>query len=154
MTAQGVLNMLKARGIRVEPRPNGTLHVAPKCRLTPDLIEMLIGHKAEIIAALAYKREHEDEAPSAPSLVVIADAIASAPRSPFLDDLAIARTARALVEVDRTTRDAPPSIRVEVASIARDALKQAADAIRAKRYASAYDLLDNLAAKMREMRTH
>jgi len=87
-------------------------------------------------------------------LVDIADAIASAPRSPFLNDLAVARTAHAIIEVERTIRDAPPSIRVEVASAARNAVKLVADAIRAKRYGSAYDLLDNLMAKIRELKPH
>jgi hypothetical protein len=87
-------------------------------------------------------------------LVDIADAIASAPRSPFLNDLAIARTAHAIIEVERTIRDAPPSIRVEVASAARNAAKLVADAIRAKRYGSAYDLLDNLTAKMHQLKPH
>ena len=64
--------------------------------------------------------------------------------SRLLTDLAIARAARALVEVERKMRDAPPSIRSEADSIARDTMKRAAGAIRGKRYATAYDLLDNL----------
>jgi hypothetical protein len=66
--------------------------------------------------------------------------------------LAIARTAHAIIEVERTLRDSPSSIRVEVASAARNAAKLVADAIRAKQYGIAYDLLDNLTAKMGELR--
>jgi hypothetical protein len=102
----------------------------------------------------AQPRREMEAVPFSLLLVDIADAIASAPRSPFLNDLAIARTARALVEVERTIVDAPPSIRIEVASVARNAAKLVADAIRAKRYGSAYDLLDNLTARMRELQVH
>jgi hypothetical protein len=48
-------------------------------------------------------------------------------------------------------RDAPQSIRFETADTARDAMNRTADEIRAGNYALAYDLLDNLAAKMCRM---
>jgi len=60
----------------------------------------------------------------------------------------------AIVEVERTIRDSPSSIRVEVVSAARNAAKLVADAIRVKEYGSAYNLLDNLTAKMRELKPH
>jgi len=87
-------------------------------------------------------------------LADIADAIASTPRSPFLNDLAVARTAHAIIEVERTIRDVSPSIRAEVATAARNAAKLVAEAIRGGQYGIAYDLLDKLIAKAREMKPH
>jgi hypothetical protein len=42
-----------------------------------------------------------------PPLAEIADAIASASRSPLLNDLAIARAAPAYIKIDHAVRDAP-----------------------------------------------
>jgi hypothetical protein len=160
MSVQALLDELTARGIRVEPRPNRNLHVTPKARLTPELLEAVRQYKTELLAAVAAPdrsdppREAEAVSLSGAVLADIADAIASAPRSPFLNELAIARAARALVEVERTIRDASRSIRIEAATTARDAMNRVADAIRAEEYALAYDLLDNLSAKMRGMRAN
>jgi hypothetical protein len=49
MTATEVLSELRKAGIRVEPRPTGNLYLAPRCRLTPELIEQVRAHKAEIL---------------------------------------------------------------------------------------------------------
>jgi hypothetical protein len=68
--------------------------------------------------------------------------------------LAIARTARALIEVERRVADVPPSIRIEAVGIAREITNRIADAIRAEKYASAYDLLDSLVTKIRGMRAN
>jgi DNA invertase Pin-like site-specific DNA recombinase len=56
------------------------------------------------------------------SLVALADAIASAPRSPFFDDLAIARAAWAYVEFERAIRNAPAALAAEAAAAAGDAI--------------------------------
>jgi len=56
MTAQTVLAEFKALGIHVELRGNGSLYVAPKKCLTPELIEDVRQHKAELIALLALER--------------------------------------------------------------------------------------------------
>jgi hypothetical protein len=52
MTAVDLLADLKSHGLRLEPRPNGNIYVAPKSRLTPELIESIRGHKVELLAAL------------------------------------------------------------------------------------------------------
>jgi hypothetical protein len=158
MSAQALLDELKAMGIRLEPRPNGKLHITPADHLTPELLEAVRRHKTEILATLATSRcteayRHADSVPLLSMLVDIADAIASAPRSPFLDDLAIARTAHAIVAVERARRNAPRSIRSEICAITRDRMNRAAEAMRANRYASACDLLDNLRFKIGELKT-
>lgn len=52
MTAQGIFDELKARGVRVEPRPNGNLYLVPRDRLTPELIEAVRQHKPELFILL------------------------------------------------------------------------------------------------------
>jgi hypothetical protein len=52
VTAQGVFDELKARGVRVEPRPNGNLYLVPRDRLTPDLVEAVRQHKPELLGLL------------------------------------------------------------------------------------------------------
>jgi hypothetical protein len=56
MTEQALLDELKIRGIRLEPRPNGNLHVTPKARLTPELLEALRQNKSALIANLRRQR--------------------------------------------------------------------------------------------------
>jgi hypothetical protein len=48
MTAAALLTELHNRGIQVEPCPDGKLRLVPKSRLTPDLIEAVRQHKAEL----------------------------------------------------------------------------------------------------------
>ena len=86
MTAQALLNELNARGIRLEPRSDGNLHVTPKARLTPELLEAVRQHKAELLAAVSasehYDPSKESKAVSAPPLLAdIADAIANVAES-------------------------------------------------------------------------
>jgi|SRR5215469_2294819 len=52
MSMQTLLDQLKAQGIRVEPRPNGNLHLTPKARVTPDLVEAVRQHKLALLARL------------------------------------------------------------------------------------------------------
>jgi hypothetical protein len=52
MNACLLLTELHNRGIRVESRCNGNLYVAPKALLTPELIETIRTHKAELLAVL------------------------------------------------------------------------------------------------------
>jgi hypothetical protein len=49
MNAEALLAELAGKGIRVEPRPGGTLYVAPKARLTPELVELIRLHKAALL---------------------------------------------------------------------------------------------------------
>jgi len=51
-----LLDELRSRGIRLEARSNGNLYVAPKDRLTPDVLDRIRRHKPELLALLEYKR--------------------------------------------------------------------------------------------------
>jgi hypothetical protein len=52
MTAQALLNELIARGVRLEPRPNGNLHLTPRDRVTAELLEAARRHKPALLALL------------------------------------------------------------------------------------------------------
>jgi hypothetical protein len=52
MNAEALLTEFRARGIRVEPRPDGRLRLTPKDRLTPELIEQARRLKPEILSRL------------------------------------------------------------------------------------------------------
>jgi TubC N-terminal docking domain len=52
MNAEALLTEFRARGIRVEPRPDGRLRLTPKDRLTPELIEQARRLKPEILNRL------------------------------------------------------------------------------------------------------
>jgi len=157
MTPPTVLNELKARGIRVELRPNGNLYIAPKDRLTPELLEAVRQHKGEILAALTASSNadppcEEESTLLPPSLAAVADAIASAPRSPFLNDLVLSRAAACFVAADRTSQGASPYLRVEIRNLAAYAMTSAAQEIRRSNYQAAYDAFDRLRGKLRELR--
>jgi hypothetical protein len=57
MNAEAFLNELSAQGIRLEPLPNGNLYVAPKERLTVELIERIREHKPLLLACLRAKQQ-------------------------------------------------------------------------------------------------
>jgi hypothetical protein len=138
---------------------DGRLKAAPPGVLPPELKAAIRERAAEIKALLnAGDGRHEPprkETAMLPLLLaVIADAIVRAPRSPFLDDLAIARAARCFVEAERTIRDAPETLRAEATSVAADAMNGVADAIRQARYQTAYELLDSLTTRMGGLRVH
>ncbi len=50
-----LLDELLDRGIRLEVRSNGNLYVAPKARLTPDILDRIRNHKSELLALLVQK---------------------------------------------------------------------------------------------------
>ena len=52
MSARALLDQLKAQGIKVETRPNGNLHLTPKARVTPDLLEAVRQQKPALLALL------------------------------------------------------------------------------------------------------
>jgi hypothetical protein len=47
-----LLDELRDRGIRLEARSNGNLYVAPKSRLTPEVLDRIRRHKPELLALL------------------------------------------------------------------------------------------------------
>ena len=52
MNSEALLTDLRARGVRIEPRPNGNLYIAPKDRLTPELVQHVREHKAGLLDLL------------------------------------------------------------------------------------------------------
>jgi len=50
MNAEALLSEFRARGIRVDPRPDGRLLLTPKANLTPELIEEARRLKPELLA--------------------------------------------------------------------------------------------------------
>src|SRR5258708_27750594 len=50
-----ILDELRDQGIRLEARSNGNLYVAPKARLTPDVLDRIRSHKSELLALLEQK---------------------------------------------------------------------------------------------------
>jgi len=78
----------------------------------------------------------------------IADAIAHSPRSPILNDLALSRAARAVVEAGRVVRSLPDGARAEAARRCERTFAETAGLIERGRYADAYAALDGLPAKL------
>jgi hypothetical protein len=54
MSAESLLAELTTQGIHVESRPGGSLYVAPKCRLTPELVKRIRHHRQAIFACLTH----------------------------------------------------------------------------------------------------
>jgi hypothetical protein len=135
---------------------DGRLKAAPPGVLPLELKAAIRERAAEIKARLAGDRRSEqscaETATLPPLLTAIADAVVSARRSPFLDDLAVARAARAYVEVERAIRDAPPVLSAEIATVVVGILTSVTAAIRQNDYQTAHESLDTLTIKMRNMR--
>jgi hypothetical protein len=93
-------------------------------------------------------------APLASPLIVIADAIAAAPRSPIETDLAYGRVAERYVEAQRAIAALPPVSQPEAVRISRDAFDQVASAIRRRDYLHGFNMLDKLVAKLRMMQVN
>jgi hypothetical protein len=87
-------------------------------------------------------------------LVAVADAIADAPRSPILNDLALSKAATSFIAAQRASRVAPPTLLGEIQQIAVNSMTLAAREIRRSNYQAAYEALDILASKVRELRAH
>jgi len=59
MTALALFRQLHALGVVLKPNPDGTLHYkAPKGTLTPELLDALRQHKAELYDLLETFEEH------------------------------------------------------------------------------------------------
>jgi hypothetical protein len=84
----------------------------------------------------------------ADALDLVADAIAAAPRSPFLNDLALSKAAACFIAAERCGQAAPPALRAEIRKHAAKALARAAREIRRSNYQDAYDVFETLADKL------
>jgi len=61
-----ILSELRERGVRVEARPGGKLYLTPTGNLTPQLIERVRQHKAQILSALTQPSEPASPPATAP----------------------------------------------------------------------------------------
>jgi hypothetical protein len=113
MDAAAVLADLRYRGIVLIPNGSDRLIARPGSRLTDADREAIRRHKSELLQLLTSPNDDYDDLIFTSSLAALADAIASAPRSPFLDDLAIARAARAYIESVRAIRGSSYEVRRE-----------------------------------------
>jgi hypothetical protein len=147
MDAHMLLADLHSRGIRLIP-DGEKLWAEPAEQLLDADRVAIRQSKAELMRILA------ENAPLPSLLVAIADAIAEAPRSPILNDLALSKAATSFIATQRAAQAAPPALRTEILKIAADAMSLAAREIRRSNYQAAYHALDILAGKIREMRAH
>jgi hypothetical protein len=84
-------------------------------------------------------------------LDLIDRAIAAVPRSPCLNDLALAHASHASIEAARIMRALPESI-IDVASgLCSSVARDATNAIRERDYLEAYKVLDGLADKLKAL---
>lgn len=131
--------------------------MTPAKAIPPALLDKVRAHKAELLPLLRNPGPQTEPAASAEELAAtfdletVADAIAVCPRSPFLNDLAIASAARAAIESRRVIRALTADGRREAEAIARRDWERAAAAIRASNYERAYALLDGLSVRLRPL---
>ena len=147
MDARVLLADLHSRGIRLIP-DGEKLWAEPAERLSDADRIAIRQSKAELMRILA----ENDALPSL--LVAVADAIADAPRSPILNDLALSKAATSFIAAQRASRAAPPTLLGEIQQIAANSMTLAAREIRRSNYQAAYEALDILASKVRELRAH
>jgi hypothetical protein len=83
---------------------------------------------------------------------LILNAINKCLRSPVLDDLAVARTARASVSISRAIARSPDALREDADTIVSKLWSRAAGAIAAGKYADAYGILDDVPGQLRDFR--
>ena len=158
MDAVMLLSDFRRRGIALVA--NGEkLTVRPVSRLTDADRAAIRSAKADLLRLLSLPEDPGPEfAPPTtprddpPWLVVVADAIAKEQRSPFLNDIALARAAQALVAASRISTELSGSERATAEHICDEVFRRAASAIVARDYEAAYELLDALPARLRQVR--
>jgi ribosomal protein L17 len=163
MTASDVIERFKSLGYDLRLRDDGKLIVRP-CppdheapRLAP-LARLAQRYRAELIQLLQSERPpdvsdvsdmssvSDEAAPTLPiNLSRIVNAIAAHPRSPFLNDLAIATVARHAVEAQRTIERLPTAAKVEALARCREVEDRIVSAINSLNYQSAYNIAATLA---------
>ncbi len=154
--AVSLVESLSRRGIRLTPNPP-KLTVEPASKLTDADREAIRQHKPALLALLTAPKAKE--APQAECgcplhlVEILADAVATCPRSPIEDDLAYARIARVTVESARTIRELSDGARKEAFKLCRENVARAAERIRDRNYRAAYDLLDGLPERLRTFRS-
>jgi hypothetical protein len=153
MKLESLIASLTSRGIQLIPDGSGLI-VKPASKLTDAEREAIRQHATEIRATISPKEREpgrsDGEHPLASSLITIADAIAAAPRSPVLNDLALSKAAAAFVVSERAIQTALPALRAEIERVRCETISRAASEIRLSNYRAAYDTLDALPDKLRE----
>ena len=153
MNAEALISDFSRRGIRLIPNPP-KLIVAPASKLTDQDRQAIRSHKPALLEALTNRTSPKTE-PAEPlcafpiDLEAVADAIAAEPRSPFLNDLALSHAARTAVRARRIIRTFPEAARREALSLCASVSQKAADAIRARNYERAYQVLDTLSDNLK-----
>ena len=84
-------------------------------------------------------------------LDLIDRAIAAVPRSPCLNDLALAHATHASIEAARVISSLPKSIQDVAIGLCSSVSRDAADAIRERDYLQAYKTLDNLPERIKAL---
>jgi hypothetical protein len=154
MTTREILDRVHERGVELLVI-NGKLKATPPGALPLELRAAVLERVAEIKAVIESDGLHAaaDADTSLPgSLIAIADAIAAAPRSPFLNDLALSKAAAAFVAAQRAIQSEKPFLRGEINRLTIDPMARAADEIQRMNYRTAYDALEALADKIRKLR--
>jgi hypothetical protein len=130
-TPPGVLpNYLKTAIRERAPEIKAALLAAP----SPDATEISDARRAE--------QDQDNPFSTLPiSLGRIADAIAAHPRSPLLNDLAIAKVTQATLRAAAALAHLPVAIRSEALEFCRDVENRIVNSIAAVNYQSAYELL-------------
>ena len=140
---------------------DGKLKATPPGILPPELKAAIRERAAEIKARLCADSDAsvgKATDPNAPmptfpiDIEAVVDAIASEPRSPFLNDLALSHAARASVEACRIVRDLPEPARHEALLLCAHATTETVTAIRSGNYKLGYDLLESLPGRIKALR--
>jgi hypothetical protein len=158
MDAHALLSDFRSRGIALIA--NGEkITVQPASRLTdadrvairslkPDLLRLLSSPEDLGPGFAPLTTPSEDP----PWLLVVADAIAKEPRSPFLNDVVLARAAQALVAAIRISTELSDSARANANRVCDEVFRRAAAAIVTRDYQRAYELFDALPGRLRRLR--
>ena len=117
-------------------------------RLSPDTP---FDDRPPITTKVSAQEAEIDRLAAADGVMLLADAIASAPRAPFENDLAMAKAARFAVTTSRLSHELTGARLGEAQALCADTARAAADHIRRRDYLGAYELLDELPAKLRAL---
>ncbi len=149
MTAQEIVERLAPRGIRFLIE-DGRLIVEPASKLSAADRLAIREAKADLLRLLA----PDPERTLPIDLGRIADAIARQPRSPFLNDLAIATIAKAALSAEAAMYGLPPAAHTVALLHCRELQDRIAVAIEHRDYQSAYEIaarLDRLPREITEL---
>lgn len=153
MTPELFLKDLARRGVRLAARGDRLIVDSPLGALRSEEIDRLKRHKRELLPLVVL--EQTDSERTLPiDLGRIADAIARQPRSPFLNDLAIATIVKVALAAQAVLAELCPSARAAALAHCRELENAIARAILSRDYQSAYEIaarLDRLPREITEL---